>query len=210
MTTESPTSEKRRAHEGSADAAKSRARGFAKGVSEIKVEEGTKHAHTDARTIFSRTNDRLRYIIFLFFLIALDPPRPFPSFSPLISLARLTSPFFPILFSLSLSFLYPFFPLSLSPFLSPCSLSHRHTFDDETNAERITDPSSYGSHRYGSSRHREYTRAGTAISAGNHREIVSSVAVFLEKCLSEIREASRNTPLDNGSRTLSGFRYGGF
>lgn len=82
------------------------------------------------------------------------------------------------LFPLSQSRCYP---VPRSPF--PSSTSHTHYLShyltvifSTTNkrTERITDPSSYGSHRHGPSRHCEYTRAGIALPAGNRENYLPS------------------------------------
>lgn len=127
VTTNSSTSEKKRAHEGGAV--------FKRGGAKRDA-GGTKRTPTPER---SSTNERSTEISFILHY----------------------------LFPLSQSRCYPF-PRSL-PRLPIRIISHRHIFDDEqTNTERITDPSSYGSHRHGPSRHCEYTCAGIALSAGNH------------------------------------------
>lgn len=133
VTTGSPTSEKRGAHEGSADAAKSRAPGVREGSLGDKGRRRNEPAHTDARNDLL-TNERSTeiYHFSLLPLIALDPPTALSSFSPLISLARLTSPLFPILFSLSLFLFYivSFFflyPLPLTLFtISPSYFRRRN------------------------------------------------------------------------------------
>lgn len=139
MTTNSSTSEKKRAHEGGAVTKKGVRREIG----------GGRSAHRRPNDLL--TNERSTEISFILHY----------------------------LFPLSQSRCYPFFPFPSSTSRTHyLSLSHRHIFDDEqTNTERITDPSSYGSHRHGPSRHCEYTCAGIALSAGNREKHLSNTKI---------------------------------
>jgi len=111
------------------------------------------------------------------------------------------------LFPLSQSRCYPS-PRSL-PRLLVRIISHYLIFSTTNKrTERITDPSSYGSHRHGPSRHCEYTRTGIALPAGNRENYLPSTRVpykVIVICRASVRKKWWNIISEQMERTITLF-----